>query len=240
METILKPYANHITSEQLFVMCRGLLRLHKSPVSPILMSMKTILYSFRRCPYAMRARLALTSAAIPLEHREILLRDKPSEMLKASPKGTVPVLVTDGKVIDESLDIMLWALSQNDPEHWLDVPPAAHTLIAEADGRFKSALDTYKYASRFPEIDATENRTNASVFLFQINGMLRDTAYLNGTSPSLADMAIAPFVRQFAHVDLDWFNAQPWPNLARWLSDFKASERFLTIMAKHPVWSSPP
>lgn len=199
--------------------------------------MNPILYSFRRCPYAMRARLALNSAKIRLEHREVLLRDKPAAMLKASPKGTVPVLVTDETVIDESLDIMHWALGQNDPEYWLDVPSDAHNLIAEADGPFKSALDKYKYASRSPEIDATKNRSAASVLLFKINEMLEDTPYLYGPSPSLADMAIAPFVRQFAHVDLDWFTAQPWPNLARWLSDFKASDKFLTIMVKHPVWN---
>ncbi|MGR3661032.1 MAG: glutathione S-transferase [Paracoccaceae bacterium] len=196
-----------------------------------------ILYSFRRCPYAMRARLALTSAAITLEHREVLLRDKPDAMLSASPKATVPVLVTPEKTIDESLDIMLWALAQNDPEAWLDVPPEADDLIARADGPFKSALDKYKYASRFPEIDATENRSAASAFLYDLNEMLDDTAYLYGPNARLADMAIAPFVRQFAHVDLDWFTVQPWPNLSRWLADFKTSERFLAIMTKHPIWA---
>lgn len=199
--------------------------------------MVPILYSFRRCPYAMRARLALASAAITFEHREVLLRDKPAAMLSASVKGTVPVLVTSQKVIDESFDIMLWALAQNDPETWLNVPVEAHELIAHADGPFKSALDKYKYASRFPENDATENRTTASEFLFQLNEMLNNSTYLYGPAPSLADMAIAPFVRQFAHVDLDWFNLQPWPDLSRWLTDFKTSERFLAIMTKHPVWA---
>ena len=104
-----------------------------------------VLWSFRRCPYAMRARLALTSAAIPLEHREVLLRDKPLAMLQASPKGTVPVLVDGPRVIDESLDIMHWALNQNDPENWLKVPDQAHILIEEADGPFKTNLDTYRY-----------------------------------------------------------------------------------------------
>lgn len=188
----------------------------------------------------MRARLALTSSAIAYEHREILLRDKPEAMLAASPKGTVPVLVTPEKVIDESLDIMHWALSKNDPEGWLDVPATAHDLIAQADGPFKSALDKYKYASRFPEIDATKNRTDASVFLLNINALLEDNHFISGTAPRLPDMAIAPFVRQFAHVDFDWFTSQPWPNLARWLAEFKASDRFLNIMKKHPVWMPPP
>jgi glutathione S-transferase len=185
----------------------------------------------------MRARLALTSAEIPVEHREVLLRDKPVAMLAASPKGTVPVLVTSDQVLDESIDIMLWALSQNDPEHWLDVPPLAHTLIAEADGPFKSNLDTYKYASRHPEIDTTQNRATASIFLRKLDTMLGAAPYLFGHAPSLADMAIAPFVRQFAHVDLDWFDAQPWPDLSNWLSDFKASDRFLAIMYKFTPWA---
>ena len=195
-----------------------------------------ILYSFRRCPYAMRARLALASAQIPVEHREVQLRDKPAAMLAASPKGTVPVLVTETQVIDESYDIMLWALRQSDPEGWLDVPQSAHDLIAQADGPFKTSLDSYKYASRTENPDPGKHRSIASQFLITLNAMLDGQPFLHGQTPRLADMAIAPFVRQFAHVDLDWFNAQAWPNLAQWLSDFKASERFVSIMVKHPVW----
>ena len=196
-----------------------------------------ILYSFRRCPYAMRARLALASAQIPVEHREILLRDKPAAMLAASPKGTVPVLITDAQTIDESYDIMLWALRRNDPEGWLNVPQSAHDLITEADGPFKTSLDAYKYASRAETPDPENHRTDASQFLMTLNAMLDDQRFLYGPTPRLPDMAIAPFIRQFAHVDLDWFNAQAWPNLAQWLNDFKASERFVSVMVKYPVWN---
>ena len=198
---------------------------------------RPILYSFRRCPYAMRTRLALASAQIPVEHREVQLRDKPAAMLAASPKGTVPVLITGDTVIDESYDIMLWALRQNDPEGWLDVPPQAHDLITLADGPFKTSLDSYKYASRTENPDPEKHRSDATRFLMTRHTMLTSQPYLYGPTPRLPDMAIAPFVRQFAHVDLDWFTAQPWPNLSQWLSDFKASERFVSIMVKHPVWT---
>lgn len=201
---------------------------------------RPILYSFRRCPYAMRARLALHGSGVQIEHREILLRDKPAAFLAASPSATVPVLVLPtGQSIDESLDIMIWALSQNDPEHWLDVPQTAYDLIERSDGPFKTALDRYKYASRYPEIDATDNRTQASQFLLDLNAMLSGQENLHGDRVTISDMAIAPFVRQFAHVDLDWFLAQPWPDLSRWLADFRDSERFIAIMKKHPVWAPP-
>ncbi len=195
-----------------------------------------ILYSFRRCPYAMRARLALASAKITVEHREILLRDKPATMLEASPKGTVPVLITEGQVIDESLDIMLWALAQNDPESWLDIPASGHDLIAETDADFKASLDRYKYASRIPDADPQSDRDNAARFLTKLDAMLTNKPYLYGSEPRLPDMAIATFVRQFAHVDLDWFSAKPWKNLANWLHQFKTSNRFLETMVKHPIW----
>ena len=198
-----------------------------------------VLYSFRRCPYAMRARLALASARIDVEHREILLRDKPAAMLAVSPKGTVPVLVTSGTVIDESYDIMLWALGHNDPENWLDVPQAAHDLIAEADGDFKTSLDRYKYSSRIAGAVPADDRADASRFLTGLDERLKNNSYLFGPNLRLPDMAIATFVRQFAHVDLDWFSAQPWPELLDWLSDFKTSERFLGIMQKYPVWKEP-
>ncbi len=198
--------------------------------------MTPILYSFRRCPYAMRARLGLASAGIGVEHREILLRDKPTAMLTVSPKGTVPVLVTDQGVIDESLDIMLWALGRNDPEGWLNIPQSAHDLITETDGAFKTSLDRYKYSSRIPDANPETERANGTRFLMRLNEMLAGQPYLYGAAPRLPDMAIATFVRQFAHVDLNWFNAQPWPDLARWLADFKASARFAAVMQKHPVW----
>lgn len=196
-----------------------------------------ILYSFRRCPYAMRARLAVASAGVVCEFREILLRDKPAAMLIASPKGTVPVVIDGDTVIDESLDIMKWALAQNDPEGWLDVPDAAHDLIAANDGTFKSALDKYKYASRYEDIDATEQRDIAMKHLMGVNDMLADTPYLFGDTPTIADMGTVTFVRQFANVDRDWFDAQPWPHLLRWLNAFLDSDRFAATMEKYQPWA---
>ena len=196
-----------------------------------------ILYSFRRCPYAMRARLAIASAGITCELREIVLRDKAPEFLTASPKGTVPVVVTGGTVLEESLDVMHWALGKNDPEGWLNVPQEAHSLIAEADGPFKSALDRTKYATRYKDADPSVEREKASVFLRKLDMMLVEQLYLFGESPSIADMAIAPFVRQFANIDKDWFDAQPWPNLHAWLERFLTSDRFAAIMDKYPKWS---
>lgn len=199
-----------------------------------------IFYSFRRCPYAMRARLALFSAGLRVEHREILLRDKPAAFLAASPTATVPTLVEpDGTVIDESLDIMIWALSQNDPERWLDMPEDGFARIEQFDGPFKTALDHYKYASRYPDVDASENRATAAALLMTLEDRLDGQRFLFGDDPKLADMAILPFVRQFAHVDLDWFEQQPWHRVSTWLTAFKNSDRFLAIMQKHPVWAPP-
>ncbi len=191
---------------------------------------RPILYSFRRCPYAMRARLALASACIPCELREILLRDKAPELLQASPKGTVPVLVTESAVIDESLDIMLWALKRNDPECWLDMPDSGHSLITRTDSEFKPNLDAYKYK------DDMAARSRATAFLQELDVQLSPNLF--GTGPKLADMAILTFVRQFAFVDKPWFDAQDWPNLSRWLQDFITSNRFAAIMQKHPIWQA--
>ncbi|MCK4712251.1 MAG: glutathione S-transferase, partial [Marinosulfonomonas sp.] len=191
-----------------------------------------ILYSFRRCPYAMRARLALSSAGTTTELREILLRDKAPELIEASPKATVPVLVTQSGVIDESLDIMRWALGQNDPENWLDMPGDGHALIAQSDSRFKPALDAYKYQR------SQEDRAKASAFLRLLDQMLTGQPYLFGTSATLADMAIITFVRQFAFVDKAWFDVQDWPHLSAWLENFIASGRFTGIMQKYPIWQA--
>ncbi|MEO3417204.1 glutathione S-transferase [Roseovarius sp. CAU 1744] len=198
--------------------------------------MRPILWSFRRCPYAMRARLALAAAGAQVELREVILRDKPQAFLETSPTATVPCLDTGEEIIDESLDIMLWALRNNDPERWLEMPPQGHDLIDENDGPFKTALDRYKYASRHPEADSEAERGNASAFLMQLDGLLRGRAFLFGSRVSLADMAILPFVRQFAHVDLDWFSDQPWPEARRWLEAFKSSQSFTAIMKKYPQW----
>lgn len=192
-----------------------------------------ILYSFRRCPYAMRARLAVMVSCVQVELREVALRDKPPAFLAVSPSATVPCLVHGETVIDESLDIMFWALKQNDPRGWLNMPAAAHDWIARADGPFKHALDRTKYTIRYPDQDASEHRANACAFLSDLNEALSPWLF---ESPSLADFAILPFVRQFAFIDKAWFDAQPWPNLHGWLETFLNSEGFGAIMHKYPQW----
>ena len=199
-----------------------------------------VLYSFRRCPYAIRARLALAVSGVGYELREVSLKSKPAGMLAASPKGTVPVLVLpDGKVIDESLDIMRWALAQNDPDGWLNHPiDDIQALIAHNDGEFKQALDRYKYPNRYPlESDgdthafALAQRLKAARWLTCVEPRLSQ-GWLLGSQPSLADMATLPFVRQFAQTDTAWFAAQPWPQLQVWLARFEASALFEAVMAK--------
>lgn len=199
--------------------------------------MTPVLYSFRRCPYAMRARLSLASAGIRVELREILLRDKASEFLAASPKGTVPVLVADDETVEESFDVMLWALSRQDPEHLLDFPGGGRDLIAENDGPFKSALDRYKYHTRHGS-DREGEREKACLFLNRLDAMLADKPWLYGQAPRLPDLAILPFIRQFANTDRAWFDAQNWPALRGWLDRFTASPRFASIMTKYPVWQA--
>ncbi len=200
-----------------------------------------ILYSFRRCPYAMRARLALLASGVTCELREIVLRDKAPEFLTASPKGTVPVVVTPGgAVIEQSLDVMQWALDQNDPGGWLAPSEGAQSemdaLIGECDGPFKESLDRYKYATRYEDADPLAERTRAEAFLRKLDQRLARTAYLFGDQIRLADMAIAPFVRQFANVDRAWFDAQDWPHLIAWLETFLASDAFASIFKKYPKW----
>ena len=201
---------------------------------------KPTFYSFRRCPYAMRARLALASAGIQVGLREVVLRDKPREMIEASPKATVPVLVLmDGRVVDESLDVMKWALSANDPEGWLDADPdQTDELIKASDGPFKHHLDRYKYANRYDGAVAETHRAEASVYLHQLDHQLGQTSWLCGANGSLADYAILPFVRQFANTDREWFDAQDWPFLRAWLEKFLASHRFKSVMEKFPQWQS--
>ncbi|OLF77846.1 glutathione S-transferase [Maricaulis sp. W15] len=199
-----------------------------------------ILYSFRRCPYAMRARLALHASATAVEHREILLRAKPQAMLTASPKGTVPVLVLpDGRVLEESLAIMLWALRQHDPDNWLADETLALDLIEQCDTRFKPHLDRYKYATRYEDADPREHRAEAARIVGALDDRLRQGTALLGAADGLADIAIFPFIRQFAHTDRDWFAAQDWPAAHRWLDRHLQSDRFAAIMQKHPVWTPP-
>ncbi len=202
-----------------------------------------ILYSFRRCPYAMRARLALSISHQVCELREVVLRDKPPELLAVSPKGTVPVLIDgDGSVLEESLEIMLWALSKHDPEAWLHPEQGSmatmQALIAECDGGFKHHLDRYKYAQRYEDTDAQVHRGEGSKFLEKLNAQLGVTSYLCGQRVSLADIAIAPFIRQFANTDRTWFQQQPWPHLQPWLTHFLDSALFHQIMEKYPKWES--
>ncbi len=199
--------------------------------------MTPILWSFRRCPYAMRARLAIASAGVAIEHREILLRDKPHAFLTASPEGTVPVVQTAEQSYVHSYDIMLWALGQNDPENLLDQPAIGTELTIAADGPFKIALDRYKYHVRIDGAEPKVEREKALAFLQILATQMGKNAWLFGATPRLADLAILPFVRQFAHVDIDWFNATAPREICLWLDRFKASDRFAAIMKKHPIWS---
>ncbi len=200
------------------------------------MSALPILWTFRRCPYAMRARLAIQSARLKVDLREILLRDKPALFLETSPKGSVPVVNTGTTVIEESRDIMLWALGQNDPDGWLDMPLDGLALIDACDGPFKTALDHTKYAVRYPNLDATAERTKAAMYLHGLNDRLSKSTYLMDATLKLADIAIVTFVRQFANIDRVWFDTQPWPHLIRWLDQFLASAAFTGIMTKYPTW----
>ena len=198
------------------------------------MTDEPILYSFRRCPYAMRARLAILTSGINVQLREIVLRDKAPEFLETSPSGTVPCLKVGEKVIDESLHIMAWALAQNDPEAWMQMPTEGYELMSQCDGPFKHSLDRTKYGTRYPDDSTSQHRELASAFIRQLNDQL--SPHLFGDKIKLADMAILPFVRQFAHIDQAWFYAQPWPKVIAWLDAFKASDAFNAIMPKYTKW----
>jgi glutathione S-transferase len=188
------------------------------------------LYSFRRCPYAIRARMALLVSGVPFVLHEVDLRDKPAELIILSAKATVPVLVlTDGQVIDESLDIMRWALRQSDPENWLSGADLA--LIETFDTEFKQHLDNYKYAAR-ESLELSESRQICVAMLQSLEHRLAANLNLNRDARSFTDMAIFPFVRQFAAVDRRWFEAQPLPCVSRWLSCHLASPLFTAVMAK--------
>ncbi|PMV21208.1 MULTISPECIES: glutathione S-transferase [unclassified Pseudomonas] len=194
---------------------------------------ETLLYSFRLCPYAIRARLALRYSGVPVRIIEVSLKAKPAEMLALSPKGTVPVLSVDGRVIEESLEIMQWALAQHDPDDWLlQGDPAVLALIAENDQGFKYHLDRYKYADRYPEHPMEHYRAEGEAFLQKLEGLLGERAYLLAEHPSLADMALAPFVRQFAHVDREWFAGTPYQRLQAWLQRVLTSPLFIAVMTK--------
>ncbi len=192
----------------------------------------------------MRARLALRVSGPSYEHREVALKAKPVEMLAVSPKGTVPVLcLPTGEVLEQSLDIMLWALQQNDPQAWLPNTPEAwaltHEGIALNDGEFKAHLDRYKYPQRFGLADGLHHRTQAVDILMRWQSRLQVQSFLSGDRWGLLDACVAPFVRQFARTDRAWFDAQPWPQLAKWLGAFENSDDFLAVMHKHPLWVAP-
>ena len=197
-----------------------------------------ILYSFRRCPYAIRARLAIAYAGIPVEIREVALKNKPEHMLAISPKGTVPVLqLTDGTVLEESLDIMYWALAKHDPEHWQAFSNAADRLIQWNDGDFKYYLDRYKYADRYPEFSQEHYRQLAEAFVAELESRLQHSPYLCGMHFSLADAAIFPFIRQFANVDSFWFKSSAYCALNSWLNALLTTELFGSVMPNYLPWA---
>lgn len=192
----------------------------------------------------MRARLALVASGVTYEHREVALKAKPVEMLAVSPKGTVPVLcLATGKVLEQSLDIMWWALKQSDPHGWLPLTPEAlsdaQNMIATLDGNFKANLDRYKYPQRFGLTEGARHRDEAAAWLLTLDVRLQSQAFLSGQRWGWLDACVAPFVRQFARTDRAWFDAQPWPQLAQWLVAFENSEAFADVMHKHPLWVSP-
>lgn len=208
-----------------------------------------VLYSFRRCPYAMRVRLALYFGRQAVELREILLKAKPKEMLDASPKGTVPVLVLDdGTVLDESRDILRWVVHQAAssppsprPEHQTYLIALAdddEALLDRCDVEFKGWLDKYKYHVRFPEASREDYRREAEKFLRELNERLQKGRYLSGDSPSLIDTSIMPFIRQFAGADQKWFETCSYTALRAWLLRWQDSRAMASVMTKNPPWKA--
>ncbi|MCV0428333.1 MAG: glutathione S-transferase [Roseibium sp.] len=199
-----------------------------------------ILYSFRRCPYAIRARLAIAVSGQQVALREVVLRDKAPEFLETSPTATVPCLKVENTILDESLDIMVWALRHSDPEGWLSPEEGSaeemFALIDECDGPFKQHLDRYKYDTRYKDTDRELERASASAFLRKLDIMLQKRPWLFGRRASLADYAILPFVRQFANANRDWFDGEEWTALKAWLVMFETSDRFLNVMPKWQKW----
>lgn len=200
-----------------------------------------VLYSFRRCPYCMRAHMALKYSGVKVELREVDLQDYPPQALKISAKATVPVLhLPDGTVIDESWDIVKWALAQNDPDSWsgknnehaLD----AEILIETNDFSFKEDLDHYKYADRHPEHSEAHYRKSCEVFIEELEDMLSENSYLLADELSLADIGVFPFVRQFSLVDKDWFEQAPYPRVRQWLNKLINTKLFNDVFQKHELW----
>lgn len=209
--------------------------------------MLPILYSYRRCPYAMRARMALQLAGIPVEIREVSLREKPVHLLQISPKGTVPVLfLQDGTVLDESLDIIFWACENAREENdaleaffYKASRTSAEMLLIETnDNCFKKALDAYKYPERHPTQTQMQHRAEGELFLQKFEHLLNQHVYLLGEKAGITDIAIFPFVRQFAAVDGIWWKTQPYPKLYAWLNRWTESALFTSIMTKNPTYQS--
>ena len=195
-----------------------------------------ILYSYRRCPYAMRARMALKLAEIQVEIREVSLREKPEEMLALSPKGTVPVLVLPDRVIDESFGIIDWVVKQGALNSAWILAPRAYDLLSENDDTFKRALDAYKYPEKFPQKAQIAHRADGEIFLQKLENLLQENTFLFGTQASLADIAIFPFVRQFAAVDATWWQSAPYPKCRAWLKNWLESDLFKSVMEKRPTY----
>ena len=203
------------------------------------MSDLPILYSFRRCPYAMRARMALVASGAEVMLREVLLKGKPAELLAASPKATVPVLVlSDGRVVEESLDVMQWALENRDPLNWLEGEALESDWISACDGDFKHWLDRYKYSERYPEHTAEDYRQKAETFVQKLEDWLSVSDWVGGDAANAVDVALFPFIRQFAGVDPSWWQQAPYPKVRLWLENWLNSALFSAIMAKYPRWES--
>lgn len=199
----------------------------------------SILYSFRRCPYAMRARLALQKADIKSELREVVLRDRPEHMMEISPKGTVPVmLLQDGTLLEESLDIMDYAAEKIDSVCWKkENIQNFDEMISKLDGEFKHNLDRYKYPNRYDDVDSIQHRDANIPFLQMIDDLLASNEFLSGEEMGILDCAIFPFIRQFANHDRDWFDNLPLQRLLKWLDDCLSSEEFKIVMKKYKQWT---
>lgn len=202
-----------------------------------------VLYSFRRCPYCMRAHMALKKSGIQVELREVKLSDMPKEALEISPKATVPILVlSDGSFIDESWDIVKWALEQNDPDKWLGEEKEflleTEMLVETNDFSFKEDLDHYKYADRHPEQSELEYRQACEEFIEELEEMLTDNRYLLSDQLTAADISVFSFVRQFSMVDKDWFDQAPYPRVQHWLEEIVSSKFFQSVFQKHELWQT--
>lgn len=201
-----------------------------------------VLYSLRNCPFAMRARMAIYRSQVPVLLRDIVLSDKPPEMLEASPKGTVPVVVTCcGTVIEESAEVMLWALGENDPDDLLlsaepEMLDSIRGLIHQFDTEFKPCLEAYRAAKRYHELNLIECRQACEKYLCELEERLTRHSYLMADQESLADLALLPFIRQFARVERQWYLQSPYLKLRQWLNQYLQSRMFSKVMTKHELW----